>query len=399
MGSYVNIGSVRAKPLVGRQITSEDRSRYFGSRPIIVIEMSTNGQDADSLPGPFIEVGDPVTWTYVVTNTGNVTLTNVIIRDDRGTPSEPGDDDEICVIDILLPGKSNNKSEPCHDLGTAEEHQYANRATVTADPPEGLDPITDSDPSHYFGYVPAPKISVEKQINGQDADDPPGVFILVGDPAIWTYSVINSGNVPLDNVELRDDNGTPGDPDDDYICEIGHLSNQDFHICSRALTATIDLHGGTALVSGIYLEEGTVVSDTNTGYYFGSAPEIRIEKFTNGVDADFPEFGPIIELGGSITWTYVITNSGNITLTDILVVDDNGTPADLLDDFRCDIPILAAKEADWLSCRQFGLAENGDYRNKATVTGQPLVGEAEWDIDFSHYTGSSRLYLPVIIKS
>ena len=45
------------------------------SDPAIVIEKATNGEDADTPTGPMVEVGDPVTWTYVVTNTGNVTLT------------------------------------------------------------------------------------------------------------------------------------------------------------------------------------------------------------------------------------------------------------------------------------------------------------------------------------
>ena len=34
----------------------------------IDVEKATNGQDADQAPGPEIPVGDPVTWTYGVTN-------------------------------------------------------------------------------------------------------------------------------------------------------------------------------------------------------------------------------------------------------------------------------------------------------------------------------------------
>jgi large repetitive protein len=33
-----------------------------------------NGQDADSPTGPHVPVGSTVTFTYVVTNTGDVTL-------------------------------------------------------------------------------------------------------------------------------------------------------------------------------------------------------------------------------------------------------------------------------------------------------------------------------------
>ena len=42
--------------------------------PIIELEKSVNGEDADQAPGIEIPVGDTVTWTYKVTNPGDVVL-------------------------------------------------------------------------------------------------------------------------------------------------------------------------------------------------------------------------------------------------------------------------------------------------------------------------------------
>jgi len=51
-------------------------------KPSIQIEKATNGEYADTPTGPVLNSGDLVTWTYVVTNTGNVPLSNVYVTDD-----------------------------------------------------------------------------------------------------------------------------------------------------------------------------------------------------------------------------------------------------------------------------------------------------------------------------
>ena len=56
----------------GTAVTDDDPSHYFGVVSGIDIEKFTNGVDADDPAGAEIPVGDPVTWTYVVTNPGNV---------------------------------------------------------------------------------------------------------------------------------------------------------------------------------------------------------------------------------------------------------------------------------------------------------------------------------------
>ena len=52
--------------------------------PAVRIEKSTNGEEADNPPGPSLTVGSPVTWRYVVTNSGTINLTGIAVVDDKG---------------------------------------------------------------------------------------------------------------------------------------------------------------------------------------------------------------------------------------------------------------------------------------------------------------------------
>jgi len=115
--------------------------------PGVEIEKSTNGEDADNAPGPEIEVGDPVAWTYVVKNTGTINLTNVVVSDDKGVAV-------ACPQTSLAAGASMT----CTGSGVATLGQYMNVGTVTADwmsssgGTSGV--VTDSDASHYRGVDP-----------------------------------------------------------------------------------------------------------------------------------------------------------------------------------------------------------------------------------------------------
>ena len=118
----------------------------------IDIEKATNGVDADSPTGPVVPVGDPVTWTYVVTNTGAGPLASVVVEDDNGTPGNTADD----FNPTFLGGdtNSNNLLDPTETWtyeasGTAVAGQYTNLGTVTAD--DSGTPVTASDPSNHLG--------------------------------------------------------------------------------------------------------------------------------------------------------------------------------------------------------------------------------------------------------
>jgi len=217
--------------------------------PGIRIEKSTNDSDADAAPGPSITVGDPVTWTYVVTNTGSVDLTGVIVSDDILG--------EVCTIGNLAIGDS----ETCELVGVAALGQYANVGTAVDNNGDGSS-VSDTDPSHYLG-VPelVPAITVEKSTNGQDADTVPGPSITVGDQVTWTYVVTNTGDVALTGVIVTDD--ILGD-----VCTIGNLAIGDSETCEKTGTAVAGQYANIGTATDNNGDESTVIA-TDPSHYFG----------------------------------------------------------------------------------------------------------------------------------
>ena len=119
--------------------TFDENCRIVG--PAVEIRKLTNGDDANEAPGPSIEVGKPVTWEYIVTNTGTLALTGVAVTDDRGVTVS-------CPATSLAVGQSMT----CTGSGVATLGQYRNVGTVTATSTGGA--VTDTDASHYLGVEP-----------------------------------------------------------------------------------------------------------------------------------------------------------------------------------------------------------------------------------------------------
>jgi len=131
---------------------------FYQAMPSIDLEKYVNGQDADALPGVIIIVPPSapptVTFTFTTTNTGNMTLTNVVVTDNVYGA--------ICTIPTLAPGASST----CTITAPAALGMHTNIATVTAQPvlPNGPPfgpPVTDMDPGNYTGVF----INMDKMAN------------------------------------------------------------------------------------------------------------------------------------------------------------------------------------------------------------------------------------------
>ena len=161
--AYENSGTVTADPIgIAGQVTDVDFSHYFGVRSQIDIEKATNNIDADQVDtGPTVNVGETVTFTYVVRNAGNSSISNVVVVDDAGTPGNAADDFTPTFVGGDV--DTDNELDPTEEwryqaTRVATLGAYRNDSTVTGQDPAGAT-VTDSDPSNHRGQTPPDPIS------------------------------------------------------------------------------------------------------------------------------------------------------------------------------------------------------------------------------------------------
>ncbi len=340
---FTNVATVTGEGPGGEQVSDEDDAVVevtAGPAPGIDIEKATNGQDAVAAPGPSIRGGSAVDWTYVVTNTGNVALTNVAVADDQGVTV-------TCPQAALAVGESMT----CTASGTATAGQYTNVGTATADSPGG--PVTASDPSNYLGEPPAaPAIAIQKTPDTQT--------VTSGSTVTFSITVTITGNVALINVAVTDPlapgcDAAIGDlavgASTSYDCTVSNVTAG----FTNVATVTGEGPGGQPVTD----DDDAVVEVTAA-----PAPGVEIQKTPDSQTAT---------PGATVTFSITVTNTGNVALTDVAVSDPlapgcNRTIGDLAvgasTSYDCTVATVTAA-----------------FTNVATVTGEAPDGSDVSDQD------------------
>jgi uncharacterized repeat protein (TIGR01451 family) len=151
------------------------------------LEKATNGQDADTFEESVIvlvpNIAPTITWTYTITNTGTLDLTNLVVTDDQ--------EGQVCVIPFLAAGATTT----CTKSAPAIRGHYTNLGTVVAQPvdvngnPHG-GTVTDSDPSNYVGLF----INIDKEGDKEE--------ICAGEEVTFSLTMRMLGGAP--GVQFRD---------------------------------------------------------------------------------------------------------------------------------------------------------------------------------------------------
>src|SRR5262245_18803623 len=285
-----------------------DATDFHNFKPGINIVKSVNGQDANSPTGPHVATRSTVTFTYVVTNTGDVPLANVAVSDDILGPitSFTGDTNGNGLLDLT-------ETWTYTKTVTAQPGQQTNIGTATGQAVGQT--VSDNDPANYFGDNPG--INIVKFVNGQDTDQD-CLHVAAGTTVTFTYVVTNTGNVPLANVSVNDDVLGPitsftGDTNGN-----GLLDQAETWTYTKTATAQPGEHHNTGTATGAdTFIPGLSVSDDNPACYFGDKPEILLVK-TGTLDLGA---NGIADPGDLIHYTFTVTNTGNVTLTNVTLSD------------------------------------------------------------------------------
>ncbi|CAG1016682.1 partial Serine-aspartate repeat-containing protein F, partial [Anaerolineales bacterium] len=156
-------------------------------------------------------------------------------------------------------------------------------------------------------YQQMPSIDIEKYTNGDDADAAPGPMIPVGGSVEWKYVVTNTGNVELTGVAVTDNKLGA------IICPKTVLAPLESMTCTKTGTAVMGQYTNMGTVNGTY--GNTTVNDQDPSHYYGVKASIDIRKQAEGPDTrSFPA-------GSSVPFEIVVTNTGNVPLTNAKVTD------------------------------------------------------------------------------
>ena len=221
-------------------------------------------------------------------------------------------------------------------------------------------------------------------VGGTIGDD----FVLTGDVDLDGDFLVDESGVLLTGEIVafgHEDSGGSTDFYDFRFSITGGL------LTTNALTAADyagkDLGVTTTSESSSFLGDFSVDFGGNAKGDFGTidlisqgTPDLKLEKLTNGVDADNPEDAPEINAGDSVTFTYLLENTGDVDfdLADIDIVDDNGTPGNLADDISVadgDLVLIPSSDTGIIGVLEAGETWQFEYTTIAqdlTTLGAPI---------------------------
>ncbi len=368
----------------GTNASDKTRKTFTGSSALTLIKTASDPADNDSNG---VDVGDVITYTYVATNSGNVTLTNVSIAETQadftGTGTLPSpvyasggsDQDSDSATDDLAVGESVTWTAT-YALTQADVNAgfVENQAKATGSSPSGTGDVTDvsdddgtnaSDKTRKT-FTGSSALTLIKTASDPADNDSNGVD--VGDVITYTYVATNSGNVTLTNVSIAetqaDFTGTGtlpspvyasggSDQDSDSATDDLAVGESVTWTATYALTqadvnagfvenqakATGSSPSGTGDVTDVSDDDGTNASDKTRKTFTGSSALTLIKTASDPADNDSNG----VDVGDVITYTYVATNSGNVTLTNVSIAE---TQADFTGTGTLPSPVYASGGSD-----------------------------------------------------
>ena len=282
-----------------------------------------NDTNADT----FAQVGETITYTFTVTNTGNVTVNGLVIND-----TQIGLTNAAVTPAVLAPGATGTATATYVLTQTdINAGQISNTAIATGTTPQGgtvqdtSGTSTTNDTPTVIPLPQNPAIALVKTavFNDTNAD----TFAQVGETITYTFTVTNTGNVTVNGLVINDTQiGLTNAAVTPAVLAPGATGTA---TATYVLTQT-DINAGqisnTAIATGTTPQGGTVqdtsgtstTNDTPTVTPLAQNPELTL--FKEGTYQDANGDG-LVNAGDTVLYTFTVSNTGNVTITNIDITD------------------------------------------------------------------------------
>jgi uncharacterized repeat protein (TIGR01451 family) len=257
-------------------------------------------------PGSFSGAGQTLDFSYLVTNSGDTPLTNIVVHD-----ALAGVSPVTCTAAELVPGATTNCGATyVTTQADVDRGRVVNTAVANGTPPSG--PPVTSAPAH---SVTSTALSGSLSITGS-ADQPS--FSASGTPLSFTFVVTNTGAAPLSEASILE-TSRPGPA---ATCPAQVLAPGQSMTCALQTSSTpADLDRGAIYVSAVAsgrLPAGQWVTSAPT-----TASVPAVQKPSLQLTPLFA--GSFSAAGQRVDFTYSAFNSGNVTLTGVRLVSSRST--------------------------------------------------------------------------
>lgn len=269
-------------------------------------------------PEAITEADQVVTYSFEIINTGNVTVSDVKVADSEFSGTGPIDM-IVCPSDpvVLAPGEgivceaSYSATQADVDAGVV-----TNTASAIASSPAG-DTVTSEPSSARFTVAPAPAISVVKSVSPSDQ-----ASFVVGQEVTYSFVVTNTGNVTLTDVEVDDAEFTGAGSLSPVVCPTGatRLAPNTQITCTASYTLVQeDIDAGTVRNSAT--ASGNPPSGANPPVSPLSTAEMPALAQPGVSVTKTASLDRVTAVGQVITYSFLVTNTGDVTLNNPEVVE------------------------------------------------------------------------------
>ncbi|KAB1887788.1 hypothetical protein F6W70_10585 [Microbacterium maritypicum] len=368
-GTTSNTATATGVPPTGPPIESPPSTVEIPSIPAPGLSLVKSVTPSDEAS---YEVGQELTYSFLVTNTGNTTLTDVTVEEGAFTGSGTLGAITPASVATLAPGASTTftatytLTQADIDRGTT-----SNTATATGVPPTG--PPIESPPSTVeIPSIPAPGLSLVKSVTPSDE-----ASYEVGQELTYSFLVTNTGNTTLTDVTVEEGaftgSGTLGAITPASVATLAPGASTTFTATYTLTQADIDrgTTSNTATATGVPPTGPPIESPPSTV----EIPSIPAPGLSLVKSVDRPSVSTV---GQTITYSFLVTNTGNTTLTGVTVKEGAFTGSGQLGPITPASVATLAPGASTTFTATYVVTradlQSGSLSNTATATGVPPTG-------------------------